>query len=193
VATPPAETRPLGGRASSPMKSTSRFGDYTCRVPHTSRWLQLGQRSIPRSRTRPPQVPAGARQSPQDEVRNALLAAGIPADPRQDRKRQDRPVTPEVAGSSPVAPAQCMPCKRASCVAFSGSKTRTSGSKRAARHDLTLKRRQARVSCAGTPATALANSSAVVTVPSIGSVTSSANRCVSSVKVAQQSASTITE
>src|SRR6266496_4424132 len=30
--------------------------------------------------------------------------AGIPADPRSARKRQDRPVTPEVAGSSPVAP-----------------------------------------------------------------------------------------
>jgi hypothetical protein len=49
-------------------------------------------------------VPTGARQSPQDEVRNALLAPGIPAYPRLERKRQDRPVTPEVAGSSPVAP-----------------------------------------------------------------------------------------
>jgi hypothetical protein len=37
-------------------------------------------------------------------VRNALVALGIPAYPRQERKRQDRPVTPEVAGSSPVAP-----------------------------------------------------------------------------------------
>ena len=28
----------------------------------------------------------------------------IPADPRSSRKRHDRSVTPEVAGSSPVAP-----------------------------------------------------------------------------------------
>jgi hypothetical protein len=49
-------------------------------------------------------VPAGGRQSPQGEVRNALLAPGIPAYPRLARKHQDRPVTPEVAGSSPVAP-----------------------------------------------------------------------------------------
>ena len=40
------------GRASSHMTSTARVGDYS-RVPHASRWLQLGQRSIPpSSRTR---------------------------------------------------------------------------------------------------------------------------------------------
>ena len=50
-------------------------------------------------------MPAGARQSPQDEVRDALLLPGIPAYPRLGRKLRDRPVTPEVAGSSPVAPA----------------------------------------------------------------------------------------
>jgi hypothetical protein len=33
-----------------------------------------------------------------------LLKVGISADPRSPRKSQDRPVTPEVAGSSPVAP-----------------------------------------------------------------------------------------
>jgi hypothetical protein len=49
-------------------------------------------------------VPAGVRQSPQGDVQNALHAPGIPAYPRLDRKRRDRPVTPEVAGSSPVAP-----------------------------------------------------------------------------------------
>jgi hypothetical protein len=49
-------------------------------------------------------MPAGARQSPQGDARNALLAPGIPAYPRRDRKRHARPVTPEVAGSSPVAP-----------------------------------------------------------------------------------------
>ena len=36
----------------------------------------------------------------------ALLSPGIPAYPRSARKRHDRPVTPEVAGSSPVAPAK---------------------------------------------------------------------------------------
>src|SRR6266536_4716389 len=36
----------------------------------------------------------------------APLSPGIPAYPHSARKRQDRPVTPEVAGSSPVAPAE---------------------------------------------------------------------------------------
>jgi hypothetical protein len=31
-----------------------------------------------------------------------LVTAGIPGYPRSGRKRHDRPVTPEVAGSSPV-------------------------------------------------------------------------------------------
>ena len=55
-------------------------------------------------------MPAGARQSPQDEVRDALLMPGIPAYPRLGRKLRDRPVTPEVAGSSPVAPVSRSPC-----------------------------------------------------------------------------------
>jgi hypothetical protein len=33
-----------------------------------------------------------------------MLPPQIPAYPRSTRKRHDRPVTPEVAGSSPVAP-----------------------------------------------------------------------------------------
>ena len=45
----------------------------------------------------PPAIPATTS-------RKALLAAEIPAYPRSGRKRHDRPVTPEVAGSSPVAP-----------------------------------------------------------------------------------------
>jgi hypothetical protein len=36
----------------------------------------------------------------------SLLTAEIPAYPRSTRKRHDRPVTPEVAGSSPVAPVE---------------------------------------------------------------------------------------
>ena len=65
----------------------------------------LRQLDIPRpSRTRSPQIPASARQSPQSHGGNVLLVPGIPAYPRPPRKDQDRPVTPEVAGSSPVAP-----------------------------------------------------------------------------------------
>ena len=64
------------------------------------------QRSIPHSsRRRSPEAPAGARRTPQGDGWKALLAPEIPADPRPDRRDQDRPVTPEVAGSSPVAPA----------------------------------------------------------------------------------------
>ena len=73
-------------------------------IPHVSiRWL-LRQRHIPRSsRARSPEGPASARESPQRHSRKTLLTGGIPAYPRSGRKRQDRPVTPEVAGSSPVA------------------------------------------------------------------------------------------
>jgi hypothetical protein len=72
----------------------------------TARCL-LGQRSIPRSScTSPPEVPACSRESPQRQSQKALRTLGIPADARSARKRHDRPVTPEVAGSSPVAPAQ---------------------------------------------------------------------------------------
>jgi hypothetical protein len=38
-------------------------------------------------------------------LREALLSRRIPAYPRPSRRHHDRPVTPEVAGSSPVAPA----------------------------------------------------------------------------------------
>jgi hypothetical protein len=65
----------------------------------------MRQRLIPRrSRTRLPGIPAGTRRSPQRNGLKGVLTTGIPADPRSARKRQDRPVTPEVAGSSPVAP-----------------------------------------------------------------------------------------
>jgi hypothetical protein len=43
---------------------------------------------------------------PAHELRKAPLWVAIPADPRSLRNDQDRPVTPEVAGSSPVAPAK---------------------------------------------------------------------------------------
>src|SRR5439155_19116268 len=59
------------------------------------------------------------RLSPQRHGRKALLWPVIPAYPRSARKRHDRPVTPEVAGSSPVAPVKDLrvglfscPCRR---------------------------------------------------------------------------------
>ena len=45
-AIPSNATRTSCARASSHMASTARVGDYS-RVPQASRWLQLGQRSIP--------------------------------------------------------------------------------------------------------------------------------------------------
>ncbi len=74
-------------------------------------FLEHSERPDDESRTRHPQAPAGTGESPHRQGRKALLPAGIPADPRSARKRHDRPVTPEVAGSSPVAPAEVFSCK----------------------------------------------------------------------------------
>jgi hypothetical protein len=53
--------------------------------------LPVGQLTIPRSsRRRSPEAPALARESPHAWGRKALLAQGIPANPRSARKRQDR-------------------------------------------------------------------------------------------------------
>jgi hypothetical protein len=69
--------------------------------------LPFRQRVIPRpSRMRSPGIPGCSRQSPHDDGRKDLLTPRIPAYPRSTRRRHDRPVTPEVAGSSPVAPAK---------------------------------------------------------------------------------------
>jgi hypothetical protein len=79
-----------------------RSAPYPAQIPSRSR---LRQRRIPRSsRWRSPEAPADPRQSPQDHWREVLLSPEIPAYPRSARKRHDRAVTPEVAGSSPVAP-----------------------------------------------------------------------------------------
>jgi hypothetical protein len=61
----------------------------------------------------PHEVPRAPRRPaiPASYGRNALLLQGIPAYPRSARKRQDRPVTPEVAGSSPIAPVSLPACK----------------------------------------------------------------------------------
>jgi hypothetical protein len=75
-------------------------------LAHTLSRSQLRQRHIPPSScTSLPEIAAGTRGSPQVEGAKAQLKAGIPAHLRSARKYQDRPVTPEVAGSSPVAPA----------------------------------------------------------------------------------------
>jgi hypothetical protein len=80
-----------------------------------------GNDRIPRpSRRRSPEAPARARRSPQGHGEAALLSPVIPAYSGPARTYQDRPVTPEVAGSSPVAPVEnilqmaffCCPIRR---------------------------------------------------------------------------------
>ena len=67
----------------------------------------VGQRHIPHTSSRRlPVTPAHTRESPQATAGKGLLTGGIPAYSRSARNHQDRPVTPEVAGSSPVAPAK---------------------------------------------------------------------------------------
>jgi hypothetical protein len=56
-----------------------------------------------------PEAPADNRQSPQSDGPKALLSTGIPASPRSARTRHDRPVTPEVAGSSRLLPLKSSP------------------------------------------------------------------------------------
>jgi hypothetical protein len=74
------------------------------------------QRPIPHSsRRRSPDTPAGTRELPHGQTRKTPLTAGIAADPRSARERQDRPVTAEVAGSSPVAPASKLSCNGNFC------------------------------------------------------------------------------
>jgi hypothetical protein len=86
-----------------PIETRRRRGDFDpAHIPLRS---PLRQRPIPRSsRRRSPEAPGHARESPQRHPRKVLVVPGIPAYPRSASKRQDRPVTPEVAGSSPVAP-----------------------------------------------------------------------------------------
>src|SRR5688500_18907434 len=72
------------------------------------------------SRRRSPEAPARARQSPQGHGEAALLSPVIPAYSGPARTYQDRPVTPEVAGSSPVAPVK-VPVKRVLLFALRGA------------------------------------------------------------------------
>jgi hypothetical protein len=73
-----------------------------------------------------PHEPAGSSRQypriPATERREVLLLPEIPANPRPGRKRHDRPVTPEVAGSSPVAPVKS--CKSGCSVAGLGASDR---------------------------------------------------------------------
>jgi hypothetical protein len=98
-----------------------------------------GNDRIPRSsRRRSPEAPARARQSPQGHGEEALLSPGIPAYSRPSRNNQDRPVTPEVAGSSPVAPVSQNACILADYVVRFVGNQYASGSKRAGAFDLRL-------------------------------------------------------
>jgi hypothetical protein len=93
----------------------------TARIPtsfatQATPYPALIPREVAGNPRRHPRIPA--RPSSKDR-----LAAGIPAYPCSARKRQDRPVTPEVAGSSPVAPVKTF-CKSASFVADSAANDR---------------------------------------------------------------------
>ena len=90
------------GRACLPSKQLAAGGRDENHDPHPAQIpvrFQERQRSIPcSSRRRSPEAPAGARRTPQGDGRKALLAPGIPADPRPDRPDRDRSVTPEGRG-----------------------------------------------------------------------------------------------
>jgi hypothetical protein len=80
----------------------TRSWTYPAHIPYRSLDRQHSSRAHPAGSPR--KLPHKARQCPQSQSRKALLSAAIPAYPRSAHKPHDRPVTPEVAGSSPVAP-----------------------------------------------------------------------------------------
>jgi hypothetical protein len=102
-----------------PSRSGRFAGQVNDGIPHTSRWLTiettLASRTHPaRGRRKLPPAPGNPRNA-----QNALLSPVIPAYSRLVWRHQDRPVTPEVAGSSPVAPVKrpanamlCCPSRR---------------------------------------------------------------------------------
>ena len=88
-------------------KPVAREGGRNEVAPHPTRRTvyKVANKRMPRiSRRRSSEAPADPRRSPQITATEALLTVVIPAYPRPARNYQDRPVTPEVAGSSPVAP-----------------------------------------------------------------------------------------
>jgi uncharacterized repeat protein (TIGR01451 family) len=70
-------------------------------TPWTAEGLRENAKSV--SRRRPPEAPASAGHARKREVEDPAYG-GILAYSRSARQAHDRPVTPEVAGSSPVAP-----------------------------------------------------------------------------------------
>ena len=68
------------------------------------------RREVAGSSRRRPVVPAS-------QVAKVLLMLEIPARSRSARNHQDRPVTPEVAGSSPVAPVKYLQISIVCCLA----------------------------------------------------------------------------
>jgi hypothetical protein len=89
----------ISGRRGRPGKHSSRTH------PVVVQYDNLGSRTHPAGGGRKrPEAPPDARPSPQAPERKELLWRRIPAYHRSTRKCHDRPVTPEVAGSSPVAP-----------------------------------------------------------------------------------------
>ena len=113
-----------GRRASPPDTADRRACRCRCRIPRRLvlrrrdpgdlqvRTADRMPRSLPTEPTAyPAQIPKEAAESsrrcpasPQARRRKALLSRVIPPSRHPARERQDRPVTPEVADSSPVAP-----------------------------------------------------------------------------------------
>jgi hypothetical protein len=80
----------------------TRSWTYPAHIPYRS--LDR-QHFIPRSsRRKPPEAPAQGPPMPAITEPESPALPAIPAYPRSAHKPHDRPVTPEVAGSSPVAP-----------------------------------------------------------------------------------------
>jgi hypothetical protein len=104
--------------------------DYALRKPLSrhlfhglSDWAAVFARALrTRQRLHPAPIPheaaGNSRRTPRVAARTglkALLLHGIPAYPRSARKCHDRPVTPEVAGSSPAAPVKVLQSGIFSC------------------------------------------------------------------------------
>ena len=94
----------------------ARFADvwYFDPTPNPRTFCSLANETTAYPALIPHEAAASSRRRPAIphwQGRKVLLTAGIPADSRSARKRRDRPVTPEVAGSSPVAPALKVPAR----------------------------------------------------------------------------------
>jgi hypothetical protein len=87
-------------------------------IPLFSSKAKIASREI--SRGRSPEAP-GRTGNPRNVTAEAPAIAGIPAYPWSARNCHDRPVTPEVAGSSPVAPVSKSGCKPVLLVACFGA------------------------------------------------------------------------